>query len=155
MPLLASMVCVLSPVTKPSRESATPAKCASTASACAGGTSSSRRPLLSAKRNSKAECGESGSVTEAPSRPARDISAKATATRTRSRFYASGAAALLADVKEQLVTQTILDQAVPPGEAREQVEALLALVRGLGTLTLEDAYLPQEFRYDIRYRPGK
>jgi hypothetical protein len=81
--------------------------------------------------------------------------AKATATRMRSRLYASGGAALLENVKEQLVTQTILGQAVPPGEARKQVEALLALVRGLGTLTLESAYLPEEFRFDIRYQPGK
>src|SRR6185437_8166875 len=44
------------------------------------------------------------------------------------RFSAAGFAQLLGGVKDQLIAQTILDQAVPPGEAREQVQAFIKLV---------------------------
>jgi hypothetical protein len=75
--------------------------------------------------------------------------------RTRDRFYASGAAELLDSFRDTLITQTILDQAVPPGEAKEQVEALIKLIRTLGTLTNSGEIGEKEFRYDIRFSRGK
>ena len=43
----------------------------------------------------------------------------------RDRFYAPGFADLLQALEDTLLTQTILDQAVSPAEAREQVKALI------------------------------
>jgi hypothetical protein len=73
----------------------------------------------------------------------------------RTRVYGAGVATLLQGFEDQLVTQAILDQAVPPGAAREQVKAFIALVRRLGDLNLETSYLDKEFRYDIRMTAGK
>jgi hypothetical protein len=50
----------------------------------------------------------------------------------RTRLYANGGADLLHDIEDQLFTQTILDQAVPPDEARAQVKSFIAYVRKLG-----------------------
>jgi hypothetical protein len=77
------------------------------------------------------------------------------AATVRDRFYARGAADLLKSVEDQLITQAILDQAVSPGEAKEQVAKFIALVRKLGHASLETTILPKEFRYDIRVRTGK
>jgi hypothetical protein len=73
----------------------------------------------------------------------------------RTRVYGGGVATLLQGFEDQLVTQTILDQAVPPGEARAQVKAFIALVSRLGDLNLETSYLDKEFRYEIRMTAGK
>ena len=70
-------------------------------------------------------------------------------------FYAAGFAELLASAKDQLITQTILDQAVPPAEAKEQVQAIIKLVQNLGTLTSSANFGAKEFHYDIRLRTGK
>jgi hypothetical protein len=80
---------------------------------------------------------------------------KSSFAKTRDRFYAGGVADLLESFKDQLITQTILDQAVPPGEAKEQVEALIKLVRTLGTLTNTAHFGAKDFRYDFRFRRGK
>jgi hypothetical protein len=66
------------------------------------------------------------------------------------RLYGAGGAAALKDTEDQLITQVILDQAVPPGEAREQVEAFITLVRQFGSLSLSANYHEREFRYEIR-----
>ena len=50
------------------------------------------------------------------------------------RFYGSGAAAYLQSIEDLLITQTTLDQAITPKEAREQVRKLLGLLRGKGAL---------------------
>jgi hypothetical protein len=68
---------------------------------------------------------------------------------SRRRLYAAGGAELLRAFEDQLVTQTILDQAVPVEEAREQVKALVALVRRLGTLTIEATFRADEFRFEF------
>jgi hypothetical protein len=73
----------------------------------------------------------------------------------RAKVYATGVAGLLKDGKDQLITQTILDQAVPVREAREQVEAFLAFVRGLGTLTVESQVGERATRYEFQTRTGK
>jgi hypothetical protein len=80
---------------------------------------------------------------------------KSSPAKTRDRFYASGAADVLTSFQDQLITQTILDQAVPPGEAKEQVEALIKLVRTLGTLTNSAEFGAKDFRYDFRFRRTK
>jgi hypothetical protein len=74
---------------------------------------------------------------------------------TQSRFYGSGGAALLRTVQDILVTQVVLDQAVTPEAAREQVEALVGIVQKLGALDTEVVYEPKQFRYDVRWKMGK
>jgi hypothetical protein len=75
--------------------------------------------------------------------------------KTRDRFYAGGVADVLDSFRDTLITQIILDQAVPPGEAKEQVETLIKLIRSLGTLTNSAHFGEKEFRYDFRFHKGK
>jgi hypothetical protein len=74
---------------------------------------------------------------------------------TRGRLYASGGAAYLELIQDTLLVQTILDQALTPQEAREQVKAFLAYVRRLGTLDLQANYDSKDFHYDIRLNLNK
>jgi hypothetical protein len=74
---------------------------------------------------------------------------------SRIRLYGAGAAQALKDAEDQLITQVILDQAVPPGEARAQVRAFIDFVRQQGTLRLEATYRDKDFRYELRTRVGK
>jgi len=74
------------------------------------------------------------------------------AASVETRFYGPGFAELLALSKEQLITQAILDQAVPAAEARKQAEELLALLRTTGGVSLEAAYGAKAFDYTIRFR---
>jgi hypothetical protein len=60
------------------------------------------------------------------------------------KVYPEGLAKLLEAQLDVLVTQTILDQAVPPGEAKKQVKAFIELVRkagGAGTKVVIDKKL--------------
>ena len=68
------------------------------------------------------------------------------------RVFPGGVANLVAAFEDSLVTQTILDQAVPPTEAKEQVKAFLEWVRGLGEMDAEEAYTAHDFRFDLRWR---
>jgi hypothetical protein len=70
----------------------------------------------------------------------------------RDRIYAAGVADILAGFEELLVTQAVLDQAIPVEEARAQVKAFLALVRAGGSLNIETSFLPKEFRFEIRMK---
>ncbi|HEX5268947.1 MAG TPA: hypothetical protein VFW33_00605 [Gemmataceae bacterium] len=74
---------------------------------------------------------------------------------TASRFYGSGGAALLRGAEDLLVTQAVLDQAVTPEAAREQVKALIELVQRLGAVDTEVVYEAKQFRYDLRWKMGK
>jgi hypothetical protein len=74
---------------------------------------------------------------------------------TASRFYGSGGAALLRGAQDILVTQAVLDQAVTPEAAREQVKTLIELVQRLGAVDTEVVYEAKQFRYDLRWRMGK
>jgi hypothetical protein len=74
---------------------------------------------------------------------------------TMSRAYGSGGAALLRGAEDILVTQFVLDQAVTPEAAREQVKTIIELVRKLGALDTQIAYEAKQFRYDIRWKMGK
>jgi hypothetical protein len=69
---------------------------------------------------------------------------------SRIKVYGTGAADVLKMNEDQLITQTILDQAVPPGEAREQVRAFVEVVRKLGSLCVEATFLDEELRYEFR-----
>jgi hypothetical protein len=80
---------------------------------------------------------------------------KSGAARVQDRFYSKGLANLLGALEDQLMVQLILGQAVPPGEAKEQVQAFIKLVRDLGTLTTSGRIGEKDTRYDFRMRIGK
>jgi hypothetical protein len=77
------------------------------------------------------------------------------AATVRTRLYGGGGAEFLHGLEDVLLTQTILDRALPPEQARGEVKALLDLVRRLGTLDVETAYGARDFRYDVRLRMEK
>jgi hypothetical protein len=70
----------------------------------------------------------------------------------QARAYSGGAAQLLQAFDDTLVTQVILDQAVPPADARAQVAAFVDWVRNLGEVDLEQVFTANSFRYDIRWK---
>jgi hypothetical protein len=70
----------------------------------------------------------------------------------QTQFFASGGTALLDTFKDRLFTQTILDQAIPPTRAKEQVQAFTDWVRRLGSLQIEAGYGLEYFHYDIRLK---
>jgi hypothetical protein len=74
------------------------------------------------------------------------------AATTRASLYGAGAAAYLQTFEDLLVTQTALDQAVTPKEAREQIKALVDVLRGVGELALEARFHAKAFQYDVRLR---
>jgi hypothetical protein len=72
---------------------------------------------------------------------------------TQTRVYARGAAGLLRAAQEQLVSQAILNQALDPAEANEQIEKTVDWVSRLGQLRFEAQYGQHDFRLEIRYSP--
>jgi hypothetical protein len=81
--------------------------------------------------------------------------AKGAAATSRMRIYSAGVAAGLESIEDQLVTQAILDQAVPAEKAQAEVKAFLKLLRELGTLNLEATFGAKDFHYDLRTKAGK
>lgn len=73
----------------------------------------------------------------------------------RSRAYAAGGADYLQSVEDQLLAQTILDQAVAPAEAKDQVKDFIALVRKLGILEGNVRYGDKDFRVDVQLKMMK
>jgi hypothetical protein len=73
----------------------------------------------------------------------------------RTAFYSQGGVELLKSLEDVLVTQAILDQAVPVEKAREQVKKFIAGVGQLGTLHLESGYDATTFHYDVRLKLSK
>ena len=71
------------------------------------------------------------------------------------RIYAKGVGELLNASPEQLLTQTILSQAVSEAEAKKQVDQLLKYLRNLGSVRIETDYSANEFRFDIGWQAGK
>ncbi|MFO0841130.1 MAG: hypothetical protein U0797_01875 [Gemmataceae bacterium] len=71
------------------------------------------------------------------------------------RIYSRGFADYLEVIEDQLITQTILDQAVPPGEAKKQAEEVVALLRGLGSLSTSVEFRSKQVRFDVRVKLGK
>jgi hypothetical protein len=80
---------------------------------------------------------------------------RAPAAAVRMKVYASGVAAGLRAGADQLVTQLVLGQALSPAEARKQVDALIQLVAGLGSLNVNSSYNRHEHRLDLRFDLGK
>jgi hypothetical protein len=71
------------------------------------------------------------------------------------RFYSAGAADVLAATEEQLVTQLILDQAVPPDDAKAQVREFINIIRRLGDANLQVDYRKNEYRFELRIKTTK
>lgn len=72
----------------------------------------------------------------------------------RTQLYATGAAQALRAGEEQVLTQLILAQALPPGAAREEVGRIIALVERFGVLSLEMNYGQNDFRFDVKWQVG-
>lgn len=70
-----------------------------------------------------------------------------------SRLYAPGGAKLLKYIEDQLYAQTVLNQALSPAEAKEQVNFFIEWVRGLGWFDIAENYGAKDFRYDLIYAP--
>lgn len=68
----------------------------------------------------------------------------------RSQLYAEGNAESLTQNEDQLLAQTILQQALPPEAARRQVKRLIDQIRAAGVVRTETDYRPNEFRFDVR-----
>jgi hypothetical protein len=81
--------------------------------------------------------------------------AKKSPSVSRSRTYGAGIADLLDKQEDRLIVQTILAQALPPNEARDQVAKFIGVVRRLGTLNDDVIFDRNEFRYQFRYQSGK
>ena len=77
---------------------------------------------------------------------------KPTTASVRSRLFAEGAADALKADEEQVLTQLILNQALAPTAAREEVGRLIALVRRLGEVGFDIRYEANEFLWDARWR---
>jgi hypothetical protein len=70
---------------------------------------------------------------------------------SRSKLYSSGAVQALRAGEDQVVTQLILQQALPPKAAREEVGKIIDLVERLGTIGYDVDYRDREFRFDLRW----
>jgi hypothetical protein len=71
------------------------------------------------------------------------------------RFFALGIANILSTFEEQLITQAILDQALPPDDAKAQVRDFIGIIRRLGILNLQSEYKTNEFHIDLRLKTSK
>jgi hypothetical protein len=76
------------------------------------------------------------------------------AATVHSQIYAAAGADVLESVKDRLFAQTMLDQAMSPAKASEQVKAFIDWVRDLGMVQLEQHYNARDFRFDIRLIPA-
>jgi hypothetical protein len=85
-------------------------------------------------------------VLEEAKAPAKDQSAS-----DRTRFYSSGGSELLKALGNQLFTQAILDRAVSPKEANEQIAQFIQWVGGLGALDFETHYGAKDWRFDFTW----
>jgi hypothetical protein len=84
-----------------------------------------------------------------------DPTPRGEAATVRTRLYGGGGAEFLKGIEDVLLTQAILDRALPLDKARGEVKAFLDLARRLGTLDIETAYGARDFRYDIRLKTEK
>lgn len=80
---------------------------------------------------------------------------KSAAATSRTRLYASGLAEVLQLFQDQLITQAILDRAVPAKEAREEVKAFVELLQRQGSVGYEVTFTEKEFRFDVRATSNK
>src|SRR5207249_1453299 len=80
---------------------------------------------------------------------------KATKSSSIQKAYSAGGADYLKEFEDYLLTQIILSQAATPESAKEQVAALIAWVRQLGSLNIDRVYGEKESLLDIRLSPTK
>jgi hypothetical protein len=80
---------------------------------------------------------------------------KSSAAVSHYKFYSNGLAEAAKAFEDQLIAQAILDQAIPPDEAKAQTKALLDILKHAGALEGQATFTAKEFRYDIRLKPGK
>jgi hypothetical protein len=73
----------------------------------------------------------------------------------RSQWYAAGGADILHALEDQLLAQTILNQALSPAEAKAQVHHFIDWVRTTGVLETRGEYGAKDFHFDIRYSAKK
>jgi len=71
----------------------------------------------------------------------------------RGKGYAAGAADALAGVPEPFITDAVLRSGIGLADARKQVEALTAWVRGLGTARAELEIARDTYRADFIWEP--
>jgi hypothetical protein len=80
-----------------------------------------------------------------------DAKTKGPGASVYTRLYPQGGAQALEAARDQLVAQTILNQAVTPDDAGRQVQMLIDWVRHLGPLEAISIYGTHDFRYDIKW----
>ena len=71
----------------------------------------------------------------------------------QTQLYADGFVDVARLGEDAALTQLILSQALAPKEAKAEYNAILNWTQRLGTLSLESNYRPNDFRYDILWRP--
>jgi hypothetical protein len=97
--------------------------------------------------SSTAELGRD--LIDSVSKPSREPASPAT---MRTTIFADGVAQAIGASQEQVLTQLILSQALPPGQAKQELQRTLALVERLGNLHVELNYDPQALRLDVRWQ---
>jgi hypothetical protein len=77
------------------------------------------------------------------------------ANAVRSRIFGAGAADLLQTVEDEVVTQFVLDGALPVERATAEVKAAFALLRSIGPLDVDVRYDEDRFSYNVRLKNVK
>ncbi len=72
-----------------------------------------------------------------------------------SRLYPAGGAAFLQIVQDQLVTQEVLERAVPAERAEDEVKTVLGMLRTIGPVNFQARYEDDRFCYEIRLKNVK
>lgn len=75
-----------------------------------------------------------------------------TTATSRMRFSGAGAAAALKAAEDQVITQAILDRAVPAERAKEEVAQFMKYLEQLGRLEVSSDYRADQFRFDLRWQ---
>jgi hypothetical protein len=89
-------------------------------------------------------------IVELLQKEAKEPSKPGHSSATYSRLYAEGGALALQTVQDQLITQTILNQALAPEAAKRQVDLFINWIRRLGVLESKTIYGAKDFRFDVR-----
>lgn len=88
------------------------------------------------------------------SKPETNDTAKGRPEVWRTKLYSTGGVALLEAFRDQLLTQTILDRAVPVETAKKEADAFVAWLKNLGVVSQDHAYRDGQYRYDLRLTAG-
>ena len=73
----------------------------------------------------------------------------------RTRLYASGLNEIIRANEDGALTKLILNQAVPPKTAKQELKSLMDWIDQVGQVHFETAYGANDFRYDIVWQPRK